>query len=49
MNAVPQARAPDMHPDEWQARALAAAYRIFDMLAGRDDLQPHHRAAARTA
>ena len=36
MNAVLQARAPDMHPDEWQARVqLAAAYRIFDMLAGR--------------
>lgn len=33
MNAVLQARAPDMHPDEWQARVqLAAAYRIFDML-----------------
>ncbi|WP_332824743.1 class II aldolase/adducin family protein [Ramlibacter sp.] len=33
MNAVLQPRAPDMHPEEWQARVqLAAAYRIFDML-----------------
>lgn len=33
MSALLQTRAPDMHPDEWQARVqLAAAYRIFDML-----------------
>ena len=33
MNAVLQPRAPDMHPEEWQARVqLAACYRIFDML-----------------
>lgn len=33
MNAVLQPRAPDMHPDEWQARVqLAACYRVFDML-----------------
>ena len=42
MNAVLQARAPDMHPDEWQARVqLAAAYRIFDMLGWTEMIYNH--------
>jgi ribulose-5-phosphate 4-epimerase/fuculose-1-phosphate aldolase len=42
MNAVPQPRAPDMHPDEWQARVqLAAAYRIFDMLGWTEMIYNH--------
>src|SRR3954468_2576488 len=42
MNAVLQPRAPDMHPDEWQARVqLAAAYRIFDMLGWAEMIYNH--------
>jgi hypothetical protein len=42
MNAVPAARAPDMHPDEWSARVqLAAAYRIFDMLGWTEMIYNH--------
>ncbi len=42
MNAVPQARAADMHPDEWQARVqLAACYRIFDMLGWTEMIYNH--------
>jgi ribulose-5-phosphate 4-epimerase/fuculose-1-phosphate aldolase len=42
MNAVLQPRAPDMHPDEWQARVqLAAAYRIFDMLGWTEMIYNH--------
>src|SRR3954464_12909806 len=42
MNAVLQPKAPDMHPDEWQARVqLAAAYRIFDMLGWTEMIYNH--------
>ena len=42
MSAVPQPRAPGMHPDEWQARVqLAAAYRIFDMLGWTEMIYNH--------
>lgn len=42
MSAVPQPRAPEMHPDEWQARVqLAAAYRIFDMLGWTEMIYNH--------
>lgn len=42
MNAVPQTRAADMHPEEWQARVqLAAAYRIFDMLGWTEMIYNH--------
>jgi ribulose-5-phosphate 4-epimerase/fuculose-1-phosphate aldolase len=42
MNARAAARAPDMHPDEWQARVqLAAAYRIFDMLGWTEMIYNH--------
>ena len=42
MNAVLQERAPDMHPEEWQARVqLAAAYRIFDMLGWAEMIYNH--------
>ena len=42
MNAVLQDRAPDMHPDEWEARVqLAAAYRIFDMLGWTEMIYNH--------
>jgi ribulose-5-phosphate 4-epimerase/fuculose-1-phosphate aldolase len=42
MNAVPQPRAPEMHPQEWQARVqLAAAYRIFDMLGWTEMIYNH--------
>lgn len=42
MNAVLQPRAPDMHPEEWEARVqLAAAYRIFDMLGWTEMIYNH--------
>lgn len=42
MNAVMQPRAPEMHPDEWEARVqLAAAYRIFDMLGWTEMIYNH--------
>jgi ribulose-5-phosphate 4-epimerase/fuculose-1-phosphate aldolase len=42
MNAVLQARQPDMHPAEWKARVeLAAAYRIFDMLGWTEMIYNH--------
>ena len=42
MNAVLQARTPNMHPDEWKVRVeLAAAYRIFDMLGWTEMIYNH--------
>jgi len=42
MTSVLQHRAPDIHPDEWQARVqLAAAYRIFDMLGWTEMIYNH--------
>jgi ribulose-5-phosphate 4-epimerase/fuculose-1-phosphate aldolase len=42
MSAVPQPRAPEVHPDECQARVqLAAAYRIFDMLGWTEMIYNH--------
>ena len=42
MNAVLQAHARDVHPDEWKARVeLAAAYRIFDMLGWTEMIYNH--------
>jgi len=42
MSALLQPRAPDMHPEEWQARVqLAAAYRIFDMLGWTEMIYNH--------